>query len=95
MLIITERPVVKARPTYTQEQLLAAFKRVENSKNWKNRINRVVTVESDDELDLITSAVIHFTGSVPEFVETEFRWREDGKKRYRVIAAGYYATIGA
>jgi chromosome condensin MukBEF MukE localization factor len=76
------------RPEYTQEQLQAAFNKVANSKNWKNRINRIVTVADDSERDLIARAVIHFTGSVADFIEL-------GDNKYRVIADGYYAAIGA
>jgi hypothetical protein len=75
-------------PVATQEQLDAAFKRVQNTKNWKNRINRIVTVADDADRDVIAQAVIHFTGSVADFVEV-------GPNKYRVIAAGYYAAIGA
>jgi hypothetical protein len=39
--------------------------------------------------------VIHFTGSVPMFEEVPHPWRRDGKKRYRVMADGYYNAIGA
>ena len=73
---------------YTQEQLSAAFDRVANSKNWKNRINSVITIADDAERQLIAKAVIHFTGSVADFVE-------QGNNKYRVIADGYYASIGS
>lgn len=71
-----------------QNELMAAFERVENSDNWKNSIDANVTIENMDEQILIHDAVVHFTGSVPKFVHVE-------GKRFRVIAAGYYKTIGA
>ena len=96
MLTITEfKPRSVARREYSQEELLAAFKRVENKKNWKNPINRIVTVDGEEDERLITQAVIHFTGSVPMFEEVPHPWRDDGKKRFRVIAEGYYNAIGA
>lgn len=96
MLTVVEfKPRKVEHRVYTQEELLAAFKRVENTRHWKNPISRIVAVEGDEDIELITQAVIHFTGSIPEFVEVPCRWRDDGKKRYRVTAAGYFATIGA
>jgi len=86
-LIPTRTLVPVQRPEYTDEQLDAAFKRVANSKNWKNRINRIV-VADDAERDLIARAVIHYTGSVADFIEV-------GPNKYRVIANGYYAAIGS
>lgn len=77
-----------AAKEYTQDELRAAFDRVACTKNWKNRINRIVTIADAAERDLISKAIIHFTGSVPEFVE-----QPSGK--VRVIADGYYAAIGA
>jgi hypothetical protein len=90
MLIIKEyKPRNTVRREYTQQELSAAFQRVQNRKNWKNRVNAVITIENDEEMRLITQAVIHFTGSVPSFVEV------DGKQRHRVTADGYYEAIGA
>ena len=90
MLIIKEyKPRNIVRREYTQQELSAAFQRVQNRRNWKNRVNAVITIENDEEMRLITHAVIHFTGSVPSFVEV------DGKQRYRVTADGYYEAIGA
>lgn len=71
---------------YKQSALARAFRMVEDHQNWKNPIDALVGLGSDEQL--IRDAVIHFTGSVPEI------------KRIRggaiqVRAAGYYATIGA
>jgi hypothetical protein len=84
MITFTEVPKVAKRPEYTQQELSAAFQKVQDRKNWKNRVNAV-----------ITQAVIHFTGSVPSFTEVDTPWRKDGKQRYHVTAVGYYAAIGA
>jgi hypothetical protein len=70
---------------YTQDQLSEAFESVQPSTHWKDRINKVIPKDSDTAL--ITEAVIHFTGSVPNFTPT--------KKGIRVRAAGYWETIGA
>lgn len=70
---------------YTQEQLEQAFDLVADKKHWKNPINAVIPLESDQAL--IREAVIHFTGSVPTFVRTS--------KGIKVTANGYYLTIGS
>jgi hypothetical protein len=85
---VTEFTPRAKRPAYTQEQMNVAFNKVADPKNWKNRVNRIVTVADDAERDLIAQSVIHFTGSVAEFVEI-------GDNKYRVTADGYYAAIGA
>lgn len=90
---ITVEPMPhKPRPRveYTQEQLEAAFDEVKNARHWKNPISRYIKKPDDAKRDLLTSAVIHFTGSVPEF------YPHPTKSGYvRISAAGYYATIGA
>lgn len=75
---------------YTDEYvatLRAAFERVENKDHWKNPINVVLELTEADKL-AIREAVIFYTGSVPRFTLLT-------GSRYRVRAAGYYATIGA
>ncbi len=74
------------RDKYTQEQLHAAFTSVQNKKGWKYPVNAVV--EADVDQELLTEAIIHFTGSVPEFIPLP-----NGK--IRVKAVGYYIAIGA
>lgn len=96
MLIIKEyKPRNIVRREYTQQELSAAFQRVQNRRNWKKPVDAVIIIENDEEMRLITQAVIHFTGSVPSFVEVDTPWRTDGKQRYRVTADGYYEAIGA
>src|SRR5689334_16707240 len=73
---------------WTRGQLDALFERVRPAENWKNRIDAVVTLADDREMIGTREAVIFFTGSVPTF-------EPRGRNRYRVRAAGYYATIGA
>lgn len=90
MLTVVEfKPRKVEHRVYTQEELLAAFKRVENKSDWKKRIWRLVVIKDQEDRQLITQAVIHFTGSVPEFFETAT------PNKYRVVANGYYAAIGA
>lgn len=77
----------------TQGRLSAAFDKVADKKHWKNPID--TTVECDDlEKEIIYEAVIHFTGSVPEFVVLPGRHRGQ-KRKYRIKADGYYLAIGA
>lgn len=95
MITFTDVPKVAKRPEYTQQELSAAFQKVQNRRNWKDRVNAVITIENDEEIRLITQAVIHFTGSVPSFTEVDTPWRKDGKQRYHVTAVGYYEAIGA
>ncbi len=55
---------------------------------WKERIDATLRVSDDWEKFGIIEAVIFFTGSVPKLTAL-------GRNRYRVRAAGYYATVGA
>lgn len=72
---------------WTRRELDALFSRA-HGDNWKERIDRVVVLKNDRELLGMREAVVFFTGSVPTFEAM-------GRNRYRVRAAGYYATIGA
>jgi hypothetical protein len=69
---------------YTQEQLEAAFKLVQNKKHWKNPINATIENPGEEQVACIEEAVIHFTGSIPDVVTLK-----GGK--IRVQAEGYYA----
>jgi hypothetical protein len=72
-----------------QARLDAAFAKVRPADHWKNPIRATLPKgTTPEQLDEIREAVIHFTGSVPEFEPLA-----DG--RVRVEAAGYFATIGA
>jgi len=73
----------------THEEMTARLKPlfdlVCDKKNWKNPIR--ATVDKNANIAGIKEAIIFYTGSVPTITET--------KKGYRVVADGYYLTIGA
>jgi len=72
--------------TYTQEELQAAFTKVQDKEHWKNPINAVV--DASENLHLIREAVIHFTATVPTF--DILKVTEEGTK-VAVRAIGYQA----
>lgn len=76
--------------TYEKAQTFrkAIFALVEDKRHWKNAIHARVARDTPELRDAITDAVIHFTGSIPEFMPVA-----DGSMI--VSAKGYYATIGA
>jgi len=76
----------------TRGELSKFFELVVPRDNWKNPINAIVDLR-DRDLYMIREAVIFFTGSVPQFIPC--LGAKMPKCRYRVIAAGYYRTIGA
>ena len=74
------------RKKYTQQQLHDAFTKVQDKQHWKNPIDALVEKK---DIDIVTEAIIHFTGSIPTFQPKK------GSGKYRVQAAGYFLTIGA
>lgn len=70
---------------YAEKQALleAAFHIVANPKDWKAPIDTVIAAHPT-LLEMIADAIVHFTATVPTFVETEHG-------RVRVRAAGYRA----
>ena len=58
-------------------------------KDWKDIINKVIRDRDIINYDFMCDAIIHFTGSVPEFYSTK------RKNWTRVVADGYWNTIGA
>lgn len=78
----------------TRGQLSEAFDRVSDPLNWKNPIDRVVSIADARERAMIEEAVVFFTGSRPTFTKVN-RPASGGPDNYRVKAAGYYATCGA
>jgi len=76
----------------TRGELAAAFDLVSNKENWKAPIDAYVWLD-DEQVTLVTEAVVFFAGCVPEF-ENMLR-RKEGKVRYRVTAIGYYEAVGA
>lgn len=82
----------------TRGDLAKAFARVEPRDNWKNPIDAEVVLSSDFEMMTISEAVTFYTGSVPTFVPVAVITKcgkTTGQTKYRVRAAGYFATIGA
>lgn len=70
---------------YPIEQMDAAFKKVQDNRNWKNPINAVIDAGQED---ITTEAIIFYTGSIAQYTPA-------GKGKVRVEAAGYYLTIGS
>lgn len=66
----------------------AAFEKVAPKENWKLPIDAEVDVAGDFEIYVLKQAVIFFTACVPDV-------RRIGPGRCRVVAAGYYAAVGA
>lgn len=78
----------KRTPQFSQKQLSDAFDLVKDKSNWKMPINKVI--EADDKTQRrIVEAVQHFCGSMCEIYPT----KKSG--HVRVVAAGYYACVGA
>jgi hypothetical protein len=75
--------------TRKQSELAAAFSKVANKANWKLPISRATLRHGmpQDEQNLITDAIVHFTGSVPRFKQDHV-W-------FVVEADGYYRAVGA
>ena len=71
---------------YTQEELEAAFRVVANPEHWKKAIRAIVPAT---QAEVTRRAVIHFTGSVPTLTPCP------NGTQVEVVAAGYYAAIGA
>ena len=77
------KEIASIRGGFTEDELSAAFSLVKNQKDWKLPIDAVVPISTSREL--ITRAVIYYTGSIPEFQATA--------NGLRVVATGYYAEI--
>jgi hypothetical protein len=89
--------------TFTQAELEEGFNLVQPKTHWKDRIHTSI---KEDEIPLVTEAIIHFTGSVPTFqhkrILSKNRPYREGERRFfkgdtivDVYAEGYLATIGA
>jgi hypothetical protein len=81
-----ERPPAARAEKYTHDQLHAAFNLVKPPGNWKMPVD--ATVPEGTDLEAVTEALLHFTGSPATFITNL-----DGS--VHVLAAGYYACIGA
>lgn len=69
--------------TFTQEQLEAAFKKVQNADHWKNPIDAVIDTA---DIDVTRAAIQHFTGT-----QAEFKLCIGQHGKWRVEAEGYRA----
>ncbi len=74
---------------FTHRQLDAAFALVANPENWKLEIDQWIN-DSPENRRLVGAATIFFAGSPAEFMVSATK-----PGMVRVIAAGYYACIGA
>jgi hypothetical protein len=72
--------------SYVQKKLAEAFEEVRNKSDWKLPVNKLIFKPGKEKREMITEAVIYFTGSAPEFIRA-------GGGRVRVKANGYYATL--
>jgi len=70
---------------YTQDQLKAAFEKVEDKTDWKNPIKAYV--DKSEDMVLIQQAIIHFTGTVCEMTKIN---KGPNKGKVLVTAPGYY-----
>jgi hypothetical protein len=91
-------PAVRMSGGYRQDQLEAAFALVQPTENWKSAISAVIQDVERKRVPalkaLIRAAVIHFTGSVPT-TDSMTGSRPGETDHLLVMAAGYYAAIGA
>lgn len=70
---------------FSDEQLRAAFESVQNKSHWKKPVNAVIATPTATHQNLLTEAVIHFTGGAPSFQDL-------GSGRTRITAPGYYKS---
>jgi len=86
-------PTAKDFTGYTDEELHAAFDKVKNKRNWKERVDAVI---DEKDLDVTTEAIIYFTGSMPDIVDSwEWPRSRRAKGKVRIVASGYYEAVGA
>jgi hypothetical protein len=72
---------------YTQEQLEAAFQKVQNKEHWKNPINAYI---KKDEQAITYAAIVHFTATEPNFYRTDSNPINGEESDFvRVLAKGY------
>jgi hypothetical protein len=64
------------------------FNMVAPKDNWKNPIDATVLIYDESTLSNLVTAIQFFTGSVATVSKL-------GSCKYHILAAGYYATIGA
>jgi hypothetical protein len=78
----------------TRGDLERLFDLVKDQDNWKNPIDRVARLSLEEAQDM-AAAVAFFAGCAPEIFPMTRECDEIGCREYRVMAAGYYAAVGA
>ena len=74
----------------TRGELWELHKRVESSEGWKMPIDAIIDDLSDRDLALLDYAIVFFSGCSAEFYSVEGQ-----PTKTRVIADGYYRSVGA
>lgn len=87
-------PKLRSGRRLTTEEMSAAFDRVKNSENWKLPIDKVIEVKDSEELEIIAEAIIFYAGSPSDAIPVHTKAKA-GHKKYRIVAAGYYACVGS
>lgn len=77
---------------YTRRQLGDAFNMVRPERHWKDAIDATISVDRAT-LRAISSAIVFYTGSVASIHLVS--GDPEGAARWRIRAAGYFATCGA
>lgn len=73
----------------TRQELADQFDRVKDPEAWKNPIDAVIELEMGSrEQRLLDYAIIFFAGCGAEYFD-------EGEGKIRVVADGYYLSIGA
>lgn len=72
----------------TRGELWNLHKLVESSEGWKFPIDAVIGGFSERDLALLDYAITFFSGCVAEFID-------EGMGKTRVVAAGYYMSVGS
>lgn len=73
---------------YTRGEFRRLFDLVSPKGDWKGAIDALVDPGPDRYRHGLRQAVIFYTGSVPKITITP-------QGKFRVVAAGYYASVGA
>jgi hypothetical protein len=68
---------------YSQEQLDQAFELVKPDTHWKAPVDALIEA---GQVDIVTIAIVHFTGCVPNM--------EPEGNKVRVTSVGYWVAMG-
>ena len=85
---IQKERTMTTKTRFSEMEMNAAFKRVQNPNDWRGLINAIIQVDSQKELDLITEAIMFYTAT--KATVTRISNAIYGRV-YRVTAAGYRA----